>query len=348
MTARPWAQYLLAALIRVVTRKHRLNDIQNITFEQAREIDPDLPEYAWRIIARFTPWSIPAPQWQQVRHYVADLVVQMRPRTPDQTRGTCTTVAGFVAWAWTVLGTELSVEAIFTASNVNRYLATERMRRASIHRRWDVSRMLSTIGRVLAGADIPRTKPPRPKFSGRLFTENEIGDLYGWAISLSTETRRRNACAILSLSAGAGLTLAEVAAARVEHVRLDGDLLLADVVGSKPRTVPLLVSWQRVLLRAIGDRTEGLLFSGYRMDEYPPRSIQSFLTENPAPTRPSVRDLRRGWVVAQIEAGTPWPVLAQLGGFSSEGAIAAYAGYAKNLPTPVDYFEAVARVGSAR
>jgi len=348
MTLCAWWARIVAALMRVVTEKHRLNDIPNITFEKARVLDPDLPAYAWGIIARFTPWSIAARQWLQVRHLVAEVVVRMRPRTPDTARHMCTSLAGFVAWSWAALDVELSVEAIFTAGNAAQYMQCERMSQASTHRRRDVSRLLSRMGRDLAGVEISRTASPLPKFSGRLLTAAQMGDLYGWAISLTTETRRRNACALLSLGAGAGLTAKELAAVRIEHLRREGDLILVDVPCRRPRTVPLLASWKKVLLTAIGDRTEGLLFVGYRWEEYPPRSIQSFITENPAPTRPSMRDLRRSWVVAQIEGGTPWPVIKVIGGFASEGAIGAYVGYVKKTPNTADYFEAAARVGSTR
>jgi len=92
-------------------------------------------------------------------------------------------------------------------------------------------------------------------------------------------------------------------------------------------------------------RAEGLLFDAYRTDEYPPRSIQAFLSANPAPTRPSIRDLRRGWVVTQIEAGIPTGILVQVGGFSSAGALDAYVGYIKDS-LPEAFFTALANAGS--
>jgi Phage integrase family. len=343
-----WWGCFCAALNRVVNPKHRLIDNPNITLERARELDPEIPEYAWRITANFTPWSISKAQWTAVRALVAEVVVRIRPHTPDAARRVNNIVAGFVAFCWSTLGTELTIEAIFTSTNVNRYLATERMRRASDVRRWDVSRQLSKIARVLVGLEIPRTKPVASKFSGRVVTESELATMYAWATSLSTPRRRRNACAILALSAGAGMTAAEVAAARIEHVRSHGELLLVDVQGKRARTVPVMAQWARMLKLAIGDRRTGLLFDAYRIDEYPPRSVQSFLSANPAPVRPSIRDLRRSWVLSQIERGLPQRVLLHICGFNSVTAIESYLGYLPQTPAAESFYETIAMRGVAR
>lgn len=337
-----------AAHIRVM-RNRRFNDNPNITPEHALALDPELPPYSLHIIANFTPWSIPAGQWDTVRHFVAEVVVQMRPHTPNAARRVMNITAGFVAWAWTISNRALEIEVVFTADLVARYLTTDRMARASTSRRFDVSRQLAKIAEILGNnCDVKRTTPPRPGNSGRIFTARQVAQMHSWAVSRSTDYKQRNACAILALAAGAGLTAAEVAAACVEHVRTDGDLMLIDIVGRRARTVPVLTIWKRTVERAIGGRTEGLLFVGYRLDEYPPRAIQTFLTNNPAPIRPGIRDLRRGWIVTQVNAGIPLTIVAQIGGFNSFTALEAYLGYTDHPTDSAEYFTAIANAGGAR
>ena len=337
-----------AAPIRVM-RKDRFNDNPNITPERALGLDPDLPPYSLHIIANFTPWSIPGSQWKTVRHFVAEIVVQTHPYTPASARRVMNITAGFVAWAWTITNGPLEVECVFTADLVARYMTTDRMRRASDARRFDVSRQLAKIGEWLGGArDIRRTRRPSPGNSGRIFTTRQVAQMHSWAVSRSTDHKRRNACTIVALAAGAGLTAAEVAAARVEHVRTDGGLMVIDVVGRRPRTVPVLTIWRNTVDRAIDGRREGLLFTGYRLDEYPPRAIQSFLTDNPAPVRPGIRDLRRGWIVTQVDAGIPLTIVARIGGFNSLGGLEAYLGYTSQPTDPTAHFEAIANAGGVR
>jgi hypothetical protein len=165
---------------------------------------------------------------------------------------------------------------------------------------------------------------------------------------MPTAHKRRNACAVIALAGGAGLTAQEVAAARVEHIRHDGELTFVDVPGARPRTVPVLSIWRKTLDRAVDRRTEGLLFAGYRLEEYPPRAIQSFLTANPAPVRPSIRDLRRGWIVTQVNAGIPLLVVAHISGFNSLGALEAYLGYTKQPTDPTAFYTEIANAGGAR
>lgn len=339
-----------AAHIRVMQRNRRFNDIPNITTERTLELDPDMPPYAMRIIANFTPWSISAGQWHQVRHFVAETTVQMRPHTPDAARRVMNITAGFVAWAWKLKNCSLTVDDVFTAKLVARYMRTdERMTRASAGRRFDVSRQLAKVAQTLGNdLTVARTAAPKPGNTGRVFSDREIAAMHSWAISGSTAHKRRNACAILALAAGVGFTAAEVAAARVEHVRMDGDLMLVDAVGRRARTVPILASWRGTLERAIDGRRGGLLFTGYRLDEYPPRAIQSFLTDNPATVRPGIRDLRRGWIVTQINAGIPLTIVARVGGFNSLGALEIYLGYTDQATDPAEHFQAIANAGTIR
>lgn len=323
-------------------KENRLND--NLAVDLVRALDPELPDFAQRIIVRFEPRYASSEQWRVVRLFAIEVVARMRPRTPDITRRLMNIVSGFAAWVWATSGGQLTVESTFTDRNIARYVSGH-LRGVSDTRRWDVNRQLATVAKSLAGVEVAQLTRPSFHGRGRIFTMDQIAQMHSWATSLSTDIKRQNACAILGLAAGAGLTSGEVAQVRVEHLSRTDDLLLVEVTARRRRTVPVLRQWTRTVTRAVGDRQEGLLFTGYRWQEYPPRAIQNFLTDNPAPIRPSLKDLRRGWVVTQLDAGVPVKVVAEAGGFASVAGLTAYTAYQRPI-TVSDHFAELA--GAAR
>lgn len=325
--------------------KDRVIDSPNITFERARELDPAIPEWAWRKTANYTPLAVTRAQWVPIREFVAETTVRMRRSTVDGVRRMNSMLSGYVNWVRIVHQPPLTCPAVFTQRLVDRYLAEPSRNGWSAAYRYGVSRQLSEVASFLADTAITRLPSAGATYSAKVLTPAEIAKLYSWSQGLSTEFLRRNASALLALSAGAGLDAEEVAAAQVEDIHVDGGLLLINVRGRAPRTVPVMSAWRASLLTAIRGRSSGPVVHGYRLAEYEPRFITNFFTDNPAPIRPSARDLRRGWVIAQIEAGLPVDVLLTVSGFNSAGALDSYLHYSqKSIPS--DFFARIAEAGA--
>lgn len=301
-----------------------------------RQLDPDIPDFAWRILTSFRP-RLSTLQWLAVREFVVTVALAMRPRTADNARRLMTMVGRYAAWLWTVTGLELDLENAFADRHIQRFLAEELGNHSYAHR-FAVNRQLAVIAERFTDSRVQRLTAPRSSDRMVPYTDSEIAAMHSWAVTLSTTQKRRNGFAILGLSGGAGLSTAEIAKTRVEHIVDDGTHLLVNVPDPHGRQVPVSASWIRVLKRSVDGRSSGLLFHGYRLDEYPPRAIQSFLTDHRGSIRPSPRQLRLTWLVTQINANLPLPVLLYIAGFNTPSSLAPYMRHA-NQHSVQDYFE---------
>jgi integrase len=309
--------------------KHRVND----TLDRYAKIHadlhdnyPDTPAWAWNVISRYRA-QLPPTQWEAVRPMVMSVALSLQPTTYEAARRLMSMSARFAGWVWTVKGSEPEVARYFTEANIWRYIATA-LKEHSDSYRWGVVRQLGVITEILNKRQVKRY--PAPNLAGATppFKQPEVATMYSWATTRSTELKIRNACAILGLGAGAGLRSSEIAEVRV------GDLTLLDgrpwvnVRGENSRRVPVLSPWETVLQRAAGGRAASeFLFHGYRLDEYPPRAIQTFLTDNPARVRPTVSRLRTTWICRHLGNGVPLGALAEAAGLADVGSLEKYLAY---------------------
>lgn len=315
-------------------QKDRSSDITTIrpdtsahSIDTLRALDPELPDFAWHIITGYSPISA-GPGWLVVRELVIQAVLSVRPRTHVNTRRLMTMTGLFATWVWTRTGTEPVAHRIFTNTNVHRYLH-DRLGTHSAEYRFDTARQLSAIAEALLGTVVDRL--PTPRQSGRIapYTPSDIAVLHSWASNQSTDLSRSNARALLGLAGGAGLTAQELMAAHVEDLDNDGRYLFIDVRGTQARRVPVLHKWAKTLKLAVGDRVSGPIFRGFRLHEYPPRILQTFISDHPCRVRPSARRLNNTWIVTQLDAGIPLQLLLELTGHTTTQAIRPYLQYAR-------------------
>jgi len=318
-----------AAYMTGMTGKARLNDIPN-EFPDVRDAHPQLPDHAWRIILRYTPSTAGAVRaWSAVRPFTVRTAAAMLPDTFDNTRRLMTMTARFHVWVWERTGTDLTVASAYTQNNIDRFLDAVHKQRSASHR-WGVSRQLVKVGRELADADLVALPGPNGKMRAP-FTAKQIATMHSWANALTTVKKRQNAHALLGLAGGAGLTAAEIVNARMSDLERDGDVVFVNVTGAKARRVPVRHAWARVLLKSIEGRehTDAKLFRGPWIEEYPPRIIQTFLTDHPAPIRPTPSALRTGWILHHIANDVPAQVLVEVAGFDSFQPLGRYYDHAK-------------------
>jgi hypothetical protein len=302
--------------------------------DSLRLADPDLPDLCWNIITGYEP-NKSTSAWPPVRRFVIECVIAMRPRTHANARRLMTMTALYVTWVWTVTGCELIPEKVFRNNLVRRYLAEPLAPRSALYR-FDTTRQLAAIAEVTGATKIDRLHKPARGPRVRPYTQKEFGALYSWANTLSTSLKRQNARALLALAGGAGLTAQELMAARVEDVTLSDGRVFVTVTGLRARRVPVLATWAKTLIRSVGDRTSGYLFQAFRLDEYPPTALQRFISEHACAPRPSAARLHVGWVVTQINAGLPLPVLLNITGFTSTQTLQPYLEYT-TCPPVDDY-----------
>lgn len=332
-------RFRAAHTVGVNTQKDRLNDnfrTDSNKFAHLRALDPDLPDHVWQVIIRYRP-QLPNAQWQAVREFTITDAVLMRPRTFETVRRLMTMSARFNIWVWTTTGCELSPARVYTQNHVYRYLQERLPKHSEVHR-WGTVRQLGAIADTLADTNVKRL--PSPRGSGhRPFTYSEAASLHSWAGTLSTDLKRQNAWAILGLAGGAGLRSHEIVDVRIGDIEVIDGRVFVNVAGSQARRVPVMHPWNRTLLRSIADRAseiEADVFRGYRLEEYRPRAIQSFLTDHPGKIRATVSRLRGTWLVAQIDTGLPLPILMQIAGLSTAHGLSKHLAFAAK-PNMADY-----------
>jgi integrase len=303
-----------------------------------RHLDPELPDFCWRIITGYAP-NRPTSAWAEVRPFVIECVISMHPRTHVNARRLMTMTALYVTWVWTVTGCELTATRVFRDTFVRRYLA-ERLPKHSTAYRFDMVRQLASISAAVQGEDIRRLRTPNQSPRVRPYTPAQEATLYSWANTLSTTLKRQNARALLGLAGGAGLTAMELMAAQVEDVEFVDGRAFVNVQGDRPRRVPVRADWARTLAKSIECRTSGNVFTGYRLEEYPPHELQRFLSDHPCKPRPSAARLHSGWIVTQLEAGLPLDVLLEITGFTSTQSFQPYLTYTRKARI-ADYFSRI-------
>jgi len=329
------------------TSNNRLTDIP-AGFTDLVAAHPQVPDFAWRIILGYQPKKAhSAGAWTETRPFTIETAAAMRPDTYDVTRRLMTMSAHFHMWIWARTAPELTVSTVYTQNNIDRYLDAT-LTKHSDHHRWGVSRQLVKIGRELADADLVTLPAPDGKRRPP-FTAKQIATMHSWANSLTTEKKRHNAWALLGLAGGAGLTAAEIVTTRVGDIIRDGDVVFVDVRGRKARRVPVRHAWARVLLRSIAGRehADERLFRGPWIEEYPPRIIQTFLTDHPAPVRPTPSTLRSAWIHHHINNNVPAQVLMEVAGIDDFQTLGRFYDHASPQPLS-DYTDLLVGAEAAR
>ncbi|WP_168195289.1 site-specific integrase [Cryobacterium sp. LW097] len=314
--------------------KDRLNDsflADSATYAHLRALDPGLPDHVWEVIIRYRP-QLSTLQWDAIREFTIATAVRMQPRTFETVRRLLTMSARFNVWVWAATGTELAIDRVYTHNNAYLFLQ-ERLAKHSETHRWGVVRQLGAIADALGTTSIERLPSPHRNPRRRPFSLAEVAAMHSWAASLTTDLKRKNALAILGLAGGAGLRSDEVIETRIRDIEVIEGRVFVKVPGSRARTVPVRTPWNRTLMRSIAGRTDidDFVFRGWRLDEYRPRAIQSFLTEHPSRIRATVSRLRASWITTQIDNGLPLPVLMTIAGLTATGSLDKHLEHARPL-----------------
>ena len=301
--------------------------VTDAVIEALRALDPDLPDRLWKVITGYSP-NRTNSDWPQVRPFVIECVLRMKPRSFSNARRLMTMTALYVSWAWAVTGCDLTGERVFVDALVHRYLASKLKKHSAMYR-FDTARQLSAISETLTGKPTSRLRTPFQSPRVAPYSSAQVASLYSWANTLSTPLKRQNARALLGLAGGAGLTAQDLMDVQVEDIEFRDGRVFVNVHGDRPRRVPVRANWARTLTKSVGDRASGNMVSGYRLEEYPPNALQQFLSDNPCTPRPSAARLHSGWVVTQLDAGLPLQILLEITGFTSVQSFQHYLKYTR-------------------
>ncbi|MBH0009583.1 tyrosine-type recombinase/integrase [Salinibacterium sp. SWN1162] len=331
-----------AALIQGMRKKLRVNDISDYQMAVAdlRQLDPNMPDLDWAIVSKFRPRLETPAQWQAIRPFVISVVLMTQPRDFNPVRTSMTILTRYIAWVWATTGTELRFEKIFTQRFLDAFVEIGIADRSPAYR-FDVYRRIAVLIEKQTDLRLKRIPEPEPSDKMVPYTASEIARFQSWALGQNSDRRRHNAYSILALCGGAGLSAAELIDTRVEHLTNDGVHTTVTVQGKRPRIVPIATAWLPALAKAVDGRLDGYLFHGNRGEEYPPRLVQGYLSEQKWDLRVSAARLRLTWIIQQFEKDLPLAVLKEICGFKNFASVDRYMHLIAARSTG-DFFEQVA------
>jgi len=335
----------IAALIRCMTENLRPKDISDyeMAVAELRALDPNMPDLDWGLVSRFRPRLETPAQWQAIRPFVISVVLMTQPRDFNPVRTSMTILTRYIAWVWATTGAELRFEKIFTQRFLDAFVEIGIADRSPAYR-FDVYRRIAVLIEKQTDVRLKRIPEPEPSDKMVPYTAAEIARFQSWALGQNSDRRRHNAYSILALCGGAGLSAAELIDTRVEHLTNDGVHTTVSVQGKRPRIVPIATSWLPALAKAVDGRLDGYLFHGNRGEEYPPRLVQGYLSEQKWDLRVSAARLRLTWIIQQFENDLPLAVLKEVCGFKNFASVDRYM-HLIATRSANDFFEQVA--GSA-
>jgi hypothetical protein len=127
-------------------------------------------------------------------------------------------------------------------------------------------RTLRTSLRFLARQVVPQLQPadaPLPRERAKApYTPAEIGGYLALAGAQPTRARRMRTAGLVCLGAGAGLIRADLRQVRGTDICCRSGGVIVDVRGSRPRAVPVLARYHRVLLASAASAGAGLVTGG--------------------------------------------------------------------------------------
>ncbi len=277
---------------------------------------------------RFHPDDVPEETAKRIRPLLNE-VVPVAEAKVDYTAGELATVVTQLAWWCDRVGLDLEKRVVLDPSTVDRFheecAGAKKDGTLANYRS-----ILRGVGRAVLGAPMYPPNPVATRHSERTapYSDSEIADVLAWGRGLSTKHRRTHAELVLALSLGAGLKGGEVSLVVGTDVQSDGAVVSIDVFRSR-RTVVTEV-WEEVVLdraQSVGQRP---LFRPERqIPGY--KDVDRFLSnlKKSAGPRLTPRRLRATWIVQQLAAGTPVPVVAAAAGVECEQV----AGYAEFQPS---------------
>lgn len=288
-----------------------------------------------RVIRGYNATGIQPEHWAAIETFVRRSVAQVVPNDAAQAAKFMTVLAAHVHWCWQDRGYELEPTVIFRNEVIDEFLqkGTAHMSRRSVA---TYRSRLVAMSKVLLPWHL-RTGELTPMGRVRAsepYSHGQVAALHTWAQQQGTEYRKVNCHVLLSLGLGTGLSAGEVEQVRTRHVVVDDEGVLVQVVGERPRLVPILTEWEGIIAevaRAAMNKDQ-FLFKPRREAAGAKNLIPNFIAETTGRTFSiTVQRLRVTWLVAHLAAGTPITALHKASGVQSPEALARYAEFVPEM-----------------
>ncbi len=201
----------------------------------------------------------PSPVTAQAAAFARQVVLQAAPGGRDRAKNLLWAAGRLADWA-IGLGLEPVPEVLLHPSVIERFTA-HAPGLTGVTRR-----TLRTNLRFLARAVVPALAPadaPLPRERAKApYTPTEIDGYLALADAQPTRARRMRAAGLVCLGAGAGLIRADLRAVRGTDICRRSGGVVAEVHGTRPRTVPVLARYHEILLAAAQFAGQNLVTGG--------------------------------------------------------------------------------------
>ncbi len=228
-------------------------------------------------------------------------------------------VAQIAAWADRI-GLPLEAAVVLHPETIDRFVL-EGAAHLKAGSRLNYRTQLWKVGRAILGSELFPPKPPPLQRSEVLapYDDEEITALVSWARGLSTARRRRNARALLAIGFGAGLAPEEVQRLVGTDVVREGDQVVVQVIGRRPRTVPVLAEWADEVMALAEESGERPFFCPERR-RIARNEIIKFIDgcSDGDGARFTVLRLRVTWIVHHLSVATHLVVFEKMAGVSAK------------------------------
>jgi integrase len=192
--------------------------------------------------------------------FTREVVAQVAPASPARAKAllfAASRAAGFAVSA----GLELRAEVVFCPAVIERFIVAN-ARTFSGPTRRTLRTNCRALARALEAYPEPAPVPLPRERAKKPYTAKEISAYLALADAQPTTSRRMRAGALICLGAGAGLAGAELGHVRGGDVAARSGGVVVDVVGRRPRAVPVLGRYHARVLASAAFAGTGFLTGG--------------------------------------------------------------------------------------
>lgn len=284
-------------------------------------------------VKQFTP-KVPAEHWARVEPFVRAAALEAAPAVPYTMNRLTTDLSHFVIWAWQTACLPLERSVLLHRDVIESYAVhgcPELSRTSAGNRR----SLLLRVAEVLLPPQerVKRLTPLCDPNPSAPYSREEVTHLRAWARGQITETRQRDCATLLALGLGAGLNAAEIKALRVGDLHVDAEGVLINVAGARPRTVPVLATWESSLADLIhASASDKLAFAPGRTKTTSRNSVTNFVGRTAGiGLKPNSHRMRATWIVHHLSCGTPLLPLMEAAGLMTLEVLDRYMTYVEGV-----------------
>lgn len=262
--------------------------------------------------------KLPAEDWAAIEGYVHSVIDRAEPLVTYSAKDlypAVTRLVHFTRSSYAPVEDRVVFDPVHIGRFVNHHLATyNRASRNTIRAR------LRRVSEVLLGDEAAgRFKALGKAEASRPYTPPELAVLDAWAWQQRTLERRTSAGALLALGLGAGLTGAEIIAARGRDLGNAGTSIA--VRGAASRVIPVIPDWaQRLEERRDLLKGDGWLFRTQQRGSNI-NLITDFVSRGGPVVPLQARRMRATWLAHHLVACTPLKRLLRIAGLRSAEAL---------------------------